>query len=176
MKAIRIPTLVLATAMAAGSLAGTVPANAAPAGKAVKFTANYSGTASLLINGNAVAIQKVSGKGSSSLVGKGTVSGTGTATSSPGVACAPFTGKGAIKGASGTIKFTVNAKSQGCGNSETPPVTVTVNGSAKVTSGTGTAKGATGTLKFSGTLNLNGTSGSQSGAFSGKLTGKLTVH
>lgn len=155
-------------------LVSTTPAGAAPATKAMSFSGKYSGTASLLINGSAITIQSVKGTGTST-VGKGSVSATGSGTSTSGVACVPFTGKGSIKGAKGTIKFAVKSKSQGCGNSETPPVTVTVSGVAQVSGGTGTASGAHGTLKFSGTLTLNGTSGAQSGAFSGKLSGKLTV-
>lgn len=173
MKTTRITAVILSGAVAAAALAGT--AGAAPAHKSISFSGKYSGTAALLINGDAITIQKVSGKGSGSVIGSGSISGKGNATSTQGVACAPFTGTGTIKGAKGTIKFSVNTSSQGCGNSQTPPITVTVTGSAKVTGGTGATKGAKGTLKFSGTLNLNGTSGAQSGAFTGKLSGKLTV-
>jgi hypothetical protein len=67
-------------------------------------------------------------------------------------------------------------KSQGCSSGQNGPVTVKVTGVAKVTGGSGKAKGAKGDLKFKGTLKLNGTTGSQSGAFSGTVKGKLTVN
>lgn len=174
MKTMRMLPVLLAVTIG-GMIASPAHTSATASAKVVSFKGHYSGTASLLINGNAITIQSVKGKGSASIVGAGSIVGTGSADSSSGQACVPFKGTGSMKGASGTIKFSVTTKSQGCGDSATAPVTVSVTGFAKVTGGSGKAKGAKGTLSFTGTLNLNGTSGAQSGAFSGKLSGKLTV-
>lgn len=174
MKIARCLVLLLALAMTA-VLATPSSGSAATSSKVVSFKGSYSGTATVLIDNSSVTIQSVKGKGSASVVGAGSLSGTGDGTGSSGQ-CVSFTGPGTIKGANGTIKFTVNpAKSQGCSSGQSGPVTVTVNGIAKVTGGTGKAKGAKGNLSFKGTLKLNDTTGSQSGAFSGSVSGKLTV-
>jgi hypothetical protein len=174
MKTTRTLALLLAAALAAPLIAPGF-AGAATSSKVVPFKGTYTGTATVLIDNSAVKIVSVKGKGSASLVGAGSVSGTGDGTGASG-SCVPFTGPGTIKGAKGTIKFTVNpAKSQGCSSAQSGPVTVTINGVAKVTSGSGTAKGAKGNLTFKGTLKLNDTTGTQSGAFSGTVSGKLTL-
>jgi hypothetical protein len=174
MRTSRILALLLAAAITA-PLAVPESGSAASSRKVVSFKAHYSGTASVLIDNSAVQVQSIKGTGSASLVGAGSVSGTADGTGANG-SCVPFTGPGKLKGTKGTLKFTVNAaKSQGCSSGQSGPVTVTINGIAKVTSGTGAAKGAKGNLKFKGTLKLNDTTGSQSGAFSGTVSGKLTV-
>jgi hypothetical protein len=175
MKIIRILAVLLAIAVA-GALTSPTTTSAAAKTKVVNFKGKYTGTASLLIDNSSVKILSVDGKGTASLIGASSISGTGNGTGSNGL-CVPFTGKGAIKGSAGSIKFSVNAnKSQGCSTGQSGPVTVTVTGVAKITSGSGRAKGAQGHLKFKGTLKLNDTTGSQSGAFSGTLSGKLTVN
>lgn len=174
MKSFRIPVILLGVALAA-ALALPAVAHASPSTRTVSFKGSYNGTATVLIDNSSVQIQSVKGTGSSSVVGSGSVSGTGNGTGASGQ-CVPFDGKGTVKGSAGTIKFTVNAsKSQGCSSGQSGPVTVTVVGTMKVTSGTGKASGAKGTLGFKGTLKLNDTSGSQTGAFSGKISGKLTI-
>ncbi|HCG02382.1 MAG TPA: hypothetical protein DEV93_17795 [Chloroflexi bacterium] len=174
MKKVQIFAVLLMLA-GAGFLNAAASANAAGSSKVVSFKGHYSGTASLLISGSSIKIMSVTGSGSASLIGAGSLSGTGNATGSDNL-CVPFKGKASIKGASGSIKFSVNAaKSTGCSSGQSGPVTVTVKGSAKVTAGTGKAKGAKGTLKFKGTLKLDDTSGFQSGSFSGSLSGKLTL-
>lgn len=175
MKTTRMLALLLALAMTA-MLIAPGSASAAPSSKVVSFKGTYAGTATVLIDNSAVKIVSVKGTGSASLVGAGSVTGTGDGTGASG-SCVPFTGPGTVKGAKGTIKFTVNpAKSQGCSSAQSGPVTVTINGVAKVTGGSGSAKGAKGNLTFKGTLKLNDTTGSQSGAFSGTVSGKLTVN
>jgi hypothetical protein len=174
MKIIRILAVLLAVAMA-GVLARPTTTSAAAKTKVVSFKGSYTGTASLLISNSSVKILSVDGSGSASLIGASSISGTGNGTGANGL-CVPFKGKGAIKGSAGTIKLSVNAtKSQGCSSGQSGPVTVSVTGSAKVTGGSGKAKGAKGTLTFKGTLKLNDTTGSQTGTFSGQLSGKLTV-
>jgi hypothetical protein len=175
MKSIRVLAVLLAVVVAA-VLASPATTSAAAKTKVVSFKSSYTGTASLLIDSSSVKILSVAGNGSASLIGAGSISGTGNGTGASGL-CVPFTGKGAIKGSSGSIKFSVNAsKSQGCSSGQSGPVTVTVTGVAKVTGGSGSAKGAKGNLRFTGTLKLNDTTGAQSGTFSGTLSGKLTVN
>ncbi len=160
------------TAILAGPAlaAGRTPA----ATKTVSFTGHYAGTASLLIDNGNVTISSVNGTGHGTLVGSSTVSGTGTA--SAAAQCDPFGGTGSISGAGTTIHFKVSSSTaQGCSSGETAPVTVTFHGTAKAVGGTGKAAGARGSLKFTGTLHLGGTSGSQTGAYTVKLTGTLSV-
>lgn len=150
-------------------------AQAASKSKVVSFKGTYNGTATVLIDSSSVKIVSVKGTGSASLIGAGSVSGSGDGTGASGQ-CVPFTGNGVIKGVSGTIKFFVTSnKSQGCSNGQSGPVTVAVDGVAKVTGGSGKAAGARGNLKFKGTLKLNDTTGSQSGAFTGRVSGNLTI-
>lgn len=175
MKAIRILAVLIAVALV-GSLASPAPTSAAKSTKVVTFKGSYSGTASLLINGDSIKILSVTGHGSASIVGASSLTGIGSATSSGNSQCVPFKGTGAIKGSAATIKFSVSTStSKGCSSGQSGPVTVTVNGIAKAKGGTGKAKGAKGNLKFKGKLKLNDTTGSQTGTFSGTVSGKLTV-
>lgn len=150
-------------------------ANVTPQGATtVTFSGQYQGKASLLINNGAVTINSVAGKGTGTLVGASTVVGQGSSSSS--AQCDPFTGTGALTGASAKIDLNVvESKSSGCSSGESGPVTVTFKGVAVATGGTGKAKGATGTLTFKGTLALAGTSGAQNGQYKVTLSGKLTV-
>jgi hypothetical protein len=177
MKTIRILAVLLAVALA-GASAGPTSANAAAKTKVVAFKGSYSGTASLLIDNNTIKILSVTGTGTASIIGAGSLSGTGNSTAgADSNLCVPFKGKGSIKGSGGTIKFSVTTnKGKGCSSGQTGPVTVTVTGTAKVTSGSGGANGAKGNLKFKGTLKLNDTTGSQTGTFKGKVSGNLTVN
>jgi hypothetical protein len=178
---------VLALSLAAGgtAAAGGVPAvpvtakpaaahRAAPTSKSVAFKGQYRGTASLLINNGTVTISSVKGTGTGTLVGKSTVQGAGSASSS--AQCDPFTGTGSIAGPRAKIKLTVTqSKSSGCSSGESGPVTVTFHGVAVATGGTGAAKGAKGTLKFSGSLKIGGTTGAENGPYNVSLSGTLTV-
>jgi hypothetical protein len=175
MKTTKILAVMFAVAMTA-LIALPASASAAAKTKVVTFKAKYSGTSSLLIENSSVKILSVDGTGSASVVGAGSISGTGNGTGANGL-CVPFKGKGKITGSTGTISFSVNVtKSQGCSSGQSGPVTVAVTGTIKVTGGSGKAKGASGTLTFKGKLKLNDTSGSQSGTFSGSLSGNLTVN
>jgi hypothetical protein len=164
-----------ASALLAGALVSPASAQVAAKGKSVNFKGHYKGTASLLISGSTLKVLSLSGTGPSSTIGATTLSGKANGTSANGL-CVPFKGKGTLKGATGTVSFAVDAtKSQGCSSGQSGPVTVTVTGTATVKSGTGSAAGAQGTLAFKGTMKLKDTSGSQSGTFSGTLSGKLTI-
>lgn len=152
-------------------------AMASMSAKTVTFSATYSGKASLLIDNNKVTISSIVGSGKNSLFGSSKVSGSGSAPKSSSSLCDPFGGKGSIVGGANKVTFVVvqSSSQKGCSSGESGPVTITFSGVTKATGGTGKALGASGSLKFSGTLKLGGTSGSQSGAFSVSLTGKLTV-
>jgi hypothetical protein len=177
MKRTQLLAAVLAVAMA-GVVASPASTSAAVKTKTVSFKGKYTGTASVLFQGTDIKILSVTGSGSASIVGTSSLSGTGEATGgADSNNCVPFKGKGSLKGASATIKFSVSGStSKGCSSGQSGPVTVTVTGVAKITGGTSKAKGATGSLKYKGTLKLNDTSGSQTGTFSGTVSGKLTVN
>jgi hypothetical protein len=172
----RAATALVAIA-AVGSFASPVLAGAAPSGKSVSFSAQFSGKASLLIENSSVKISSVNGSGKSSLFGTSKVSGSGSAPKSSSSECDPFGGKGAITAGANKISFTVTQSSsqKGCANGYSGPVTVSFHGVAVATGGSGKGSGAAGSLKFSGTLHLGGTSGSQNGSFTVNLSGKLTV-
>ncbi len=176
MKTFHVAAVLMAAAMAAVLVGPATTSAASAKTKTVAFKGSYSGTASLLISGSTIKVLSVKGIGSSSVVGKGTLSGTAKATSASS-ACVPFKGTGKIKGVSGTISLSTTSKAQGCSSGQSGPVTVTVTGTAKVTGGTGKAKGAKGTLKFNGKLKLKNTKGSQTGTFSSAMIkGSLTVN
>lgn len=161
------------TAAAALVLQGSAVGATRP--RTVAFVGHYKGTAALLINNGTATISSVhgSGTGTASLVGKSTIRGSGRAGAS--ALCDPFSGKGAILGTGGTIRFAVaNSTSKGCSSGESGPVTVTFKGVAKAIGGTGKDKGASGSLVFAGTMKLGGTSGSQSGTFTVTLHGRLS--
>jgi hypothetical protein len=172
----RAATVLVAIA-AVGSFASPVLAGAAPSGKSVSFSAQFSGKASLLIENSSVKISSVNGTGKSSLFGTSKVSGSGSAPKSSSSECDPFGGKGAITAGANKLSFKVTQSSsqKGCANGYSGPVTVTFHGVAVATGGSGKGNGAAGSLKFSGTLHLGGTSGSQNGSFTVNLSGKLTV-
>jgi len=175
MSRFRILAVLIAVATA-GLFIGPVFASTATKTKTVAFSGKYAGTATLLINNSSVTISSITGTGTAtpSLLGASAVSGSGSGAAS--AQCDPFGGKGSITGKSSKITFTVTSStSQGCSSGQSGPVTVTFKGVAKATGGSGKAKGATGSLKFSGSLNLGGTSGTQSGHYSVTLSGKLTV-
>jgi hypothetical protein len=177
MKKHQILAVVLITA-AAGISVGTATTNAAVKTKVVSFKGTYSGTASLLIQGTDIKVLSITGNGSAPIVGTSSLSGTAAATAgADSNLCVPFKGSGSIKGSAATIKLaTLSTTSKGCSSGQSGPVTVSVTGTAKVAGGTGKARGAKGTLKYKGTLKLDDTSGSQSGTFTGTVSGKLTVN
>jgi hypothetical protein len=169
--------LTLAAVATAGTFASPALAGAAPSARTVTFTATYSGRASLLIENSKVTISSIAGSGKNSLFGKSTVKGSGSAPKSAASLCDPFGGKGSISEGANKIVFVVTQSSaqQGCSSGQSGPVTIKFKGVTKATGGSGKASGASGTVKFSGTLHIGNTSGSQSGAFTVSLSGKLTV-
>lgn len=160
MKHIRI-----VVALAALALATVVVGSAAAA--TVTFTGNYAGKVTERVAGSQITAL-ATGTGLGTLIGRGGVTGTVVATTSADSPCAPFTGPGTIKGPKGTIKLSVLTGSRGCAASEDDKDNISMAGTAKVLGGTATFKKARGTLRFTGRYNRS------TGAFTLKLTGKLT--
>jgi hypothetical protein len=132
--------------------------------KTTKFTATYAGTVTEKVAGQTVtATTKGTGKGT--LIGRSTVSGIVTATTSD-QACAPFGGPGSIVGTGGKMKVTV-VNARGCAASQEAQDDISVAGFVTVKGGTGKWKAAKASLHFTGHYNRS------SGAFTVKLTGTL---
>jgi len=131
---------------------------------ATAFTASYSGTVTEKVNGQTVtAVPR--GKGSGTPIGKGTLTGTVTATTA-NPPCSPLNGPGVLSGTAGKVKVTL-VSSRGCAASEDDRDNISFSGSAKVTSGTGKFRAAKGTLRFTGHYDRAG------GTFTVKLRGTL---
>jgi hypothetical protein len=150
--------------------------------KHVAFKGTYKGTIKLVWAASAVTGTIVAGKGAATLMPASTMNGTGTGADT--AYSDMFSGAGVLAGAGSTLKVTIvkTASSASVPDGtqagvQSPPVTVTVIGKAKVTAGTGKYKGASGTLKFSGSFSVaNSTAGtSESDAFTATLSGTLTV-
>jgi hypothetical protein len=149
--------------LAVAALASAAAASALPS-TSVPFTAKYSGQASTKVDGNTANIS-ATGTGIGTLIGKGTLTGTGTGDSSQ-QPCVPFGGLGKLTGvASTTVTFKVITSSQGCGD-EGGHV-FTLKGTATVLKATGKLAKAKGTLRFTGLYDRDG------GTFSVKFTGTL---
>ena len=135
------------------------------AAQSAAFKASYSGTATEKVNGQTVtAVAK--GKGTGTLVGKSSISGTVVAnTANP--PCGPFSGPGVIVGKAGKLKVTVLPTSRGCAAGQDDQNSISLSGTAKVKGGTGKFLKARGSLHFSGHYDRS------TGAFTVKLTGAL---
>jgi hypothetical protein len=158
-----IPFLIATVALAA-VVAGTA---FAAAQTKVAFKGAYKGTVTEKVDGSNITAV-VSGSGTGTVIGKGKLSGTVTATTTADSACAPFNGPGSISGAKGKLKVTVVTPSRGCAASEEEKDSITVSGTAKVTGGTLKFKKAKGSLHFSGHYDR------KSGSFNVNLTGSFT--
>ncbi len=159
MKHLRAPVLLILGLALVAAFAASATA------KTTKFTATYAGTVTENVVGQKVtATTKGTGKGT--LIGKSTVSGIVTATTTPDQACAPFGGPGTIVGTGGKMKVTV-VNSRGCAASQETKDDISVAGFVTVKGGTGKWKAAKANLHFTGRYNR------ASGAFTVKLTGTL---
>lgn len=127
------------------------------------FSGTYAGQASTKSDGNVTDIS-ANGTGTNSLIGAGSISGSGTADQSQ-QPCPPFGGTGTIKGAKGTIAFSVVKGAKGCGDEGGHNFSLV--GYLEVKSATGSLANATGQLRFTGTFDRD------AGKFSIKLTGTL---
>jgi plastocyanin len=155
---IALSTAALATG---GALAGTTSA-----GNKLPFKASYAGQATVKVTGN-VADISAKGAGTGTLIGKGTISGTGTGDSSQ-QPCVPWTGTGVMTGVEKTrLFFKILPGSQGCGDAQGEVFSIL--GKASVARATGQLAGAKGTLKVTGVYDRG------KGTFSARFTGTLTV-
>lgn len=157
---------VVAVLVVGTAWAGTVAGQA----RIIPFVGTYKGNATVKITDN-VADIAAAGAGKATLLKASKITGKGKGDSSGAsdTGCVPFTGPGSMANTGGTkLNFVVLPGSTGCGDQD-KSVPVSVSGKAKITTGTKAYKGAKGTLKFSGTYSQ------ESGAFSIKFTGKVTL-
>jgi hypothetical protein len=152
---------ILVAALAALTLAAV--ASASVTTTSIPFLGKYAGQATTKVDGNTVTIA-ATGKGSGTLIGKGSITGNGTGDSSQ-QPCVPFGGTGKITGAAGSIIFKANPGASGCGDEGGH--TFTVKGYLLVVKATGKLLKAKGTLKFTGIYSRD------DGTFSVKVTGTL---
>ncbi|MFZ1063345.1 MAG: hypothetical protein WAN30_07735 [Acidimicrobiales bacterium] len=141
----------------------------------VAFKGTYTGTISLLWSSTGVQATAVKGTGTGT-DGANAMSGSGSGSAAS--TCDPFSGLGALTGASGLkLQVVSSSKTQACAVNSAAPTPVTVKGVANVLSGTGKFKGATGTLSFTGTFSIQSTTAgsSESDSFNATLTGTLTI-
>jgi hypothetical protein len=141
----------------------------------VAFSGKYAGNIALLWSSTGVQATSVTGTGTGT-DGANAMSGTGSGSAAN--TCDPFSGAGALAGASG-LKLNVvsSSKTQACAVNSAAPTPVSVNGVATVVSGTGKFKGATGTLNFKGSFSIQSTTAGskESDTYTATLTGTLTI-
>lgn len=153
------PVVLLFALAVAATYVGTA------AGTSTNFTATYSGKVTESVNNNDVTATP-NGKGTGTLIGKSTITGTvGATTANP--PCTPLSGPGILKGSKSTLKLTLLTGSRACAAGQDDQNNISFSGSAKVTGGTGALKKAKGTLRYSGHYDRG------TGAFTVKLTGTL---
>jgi hypothetical protein len=130
------------------------------------FTASYKGKVTERVNGNIVNAT-ARGTGSGNIVGRSSVSGSVVANSS-NPPCGPFTGPGSIKSSKGLLKVKVLPGSRGCAAGQDDQNNISLIGNLKFVGGTNKFKKAKGSVHFSGHYDRG------TGAFTVKLTGKIT--
>ncbi len=163
MKKVRFSLVVAAIVVLGGLLTASALAAAQGTQKSIAFSGKYAGQAASKVDGNTASIS-ANGKGSGSLIGSGSITGSGSADASQ-QPCPPFGGTGTIKGAKGTILFSVVSGSKGCGDEGGHVFSLV--GYLSVTKATGALAKAKGKLRFTGTYDRD------AGTFSIKLTGTL---
>jgi len=184
--------LVAAAGVSVPSGAATVHSLKAPARSAlvnhvvkvkkVAFKGSYNGSLTFLLTSEAststsASVTSVSGKGTSTTIGSTTLTGTGNVPATAASSGFHYTGTGKLAGAGGTLTLKILSNNSSGAAPENAAGTVTLTGTATVVSGTGKLKGATGSLKFSGSFAISndGVSGTQSPAFTSKLSGTLVI-
>ena len=157
-------------------------ASAAPVSHVIKvvkvnFKGTYTGTIAMLWSANTVRATSVKGTGTGTWLGKSTVAGSGTASTSS--TCDPLWGTGYIVGSGSKLLLRVvqSSTTKACAAAESAPTTVTVTGVAKVIGGLGKYKGASGTLKISGTFQIksNQAGSSETDTFKASLSGVISI-
>ncbi|HUY43657.1 MAG TPA: hypothetical protein VMU98_07835 [Acidimicrobiales bacterium] len=148
----------------------------------VAFKGSYKGTIKLLWSSSSATGTIASGKGTGTLLGASSMTGTGTGADT--AYSDPFSGTGYLKSAKGALKLTIlktkssaNAPDGVQSGPQSPPATITVLGVAQVVSGTGVYKGVSGTLKFTGSFSVSNSTAatSESDGFTATLTGTLSI-
>ena len=158
----RAPLLLAAMLILAALVAGT--AGAKP--RTWVFSATFTGTATEKVDGQAVTAT-AKGSGNVTLMGKSTISGVVSATTA-NPPCSPFSGPGTITSPKAKLTVSVLPASRGCAAGEDAQNDISISGTVKVSKGSLKYKAAKGTLRFTGHYDRS------SGAFTVKLTGKLT--
>jgi hypothetical protein len=161
MKPLRIRAAVLVAPVIVALGAGT-----ALAAQSVSFKGTYKGTATEKVDGQTVTAA-VSGAGTGSVVGKGRLTGTVTATTA-NPPCSPLNGPGTISGKSGNLKLVLVTPAPGCAPTDEDQTSSTLAGTAQGKGGTAKFKKARGTLHFSGHYDR------KAGTFTVTLTGSLS--
>jgi hypothetical protein len=157
---LRAPASLIGGLAVAAVLVGT-----ALGGTSTAFTASYKGTVTEKVSGQMVtAVPR--GKGTGTPIGKGTLTGTVTATTA-NPPCSPLNGPGVLAGTAGKLKVILLSTSRGCAASEEDRDSISFSGSAKVTGGTGKFRAKKGTLRFTGHYDR------ANGTFNVKLRGTL---
>jgi hypothetical protein len=144
--------------------------------KTIKFSGKYAGIVTLVVNAStsATTVTSIAGKGTATIVGKGSVAGSGGSAATSQECPIPIHGTAHITGPGGKVTFRVlTSKSLGCSSGSSGKVTVTFHGTAVVTGATGKAKGLSGTISFHGSFPLPGTTGRESGKYTATLSGTL---
>lgn len=159
----RTPRWFLLAALASALVATTASSALAGAKTVFPIAGTYAGTASTQVDGNTATIA-ATGVGKSTTLGKGKLTGNGTADTSQ-QPCSPFGGTGTLTGAGSVITFKVPASSTGCGDEGGH--TFAIKGVFQVVKVTGKLAKAKGALRFSGTYSHD------DGTFSIKLSGSL---
>lgn len=119
-------------------------------GGVVAFSGTYKGKMAVLWADSGVQATSVTASGTGSNLGLDALSGTGS--SSPQNQCDSIDGSGVFSGGGNTLKVTFDSNAKGCAADGAAPTTVTITGTASITSGTGKYAGATGTLKVTGSF------------------------
>ena len=159
MRRLLVPVSLIAVLAVAALYVGTA------VGSSINFTASYKGKVTEVVNGAAVT-GTPKGTGKASRIGKGTMTGAASGTTS-NPPCTPLGGAGTLKGSKGTLKLKLLTGSRACAAGQDDQNNISYSGNAKVTGGTGALKGATGKLHYSGHYDRG------TGAFNVKLTGTL---
>jgi hypothetical protein len=169
-RAVLVLAVAVALPVATGSAFAAAP-KAKPKKVAVKVTFNgsYAGQVTEKVDGQNVTAL-ANGTGTGTVLGKGSVLGTVTATTA-NPPCSPLSGAGWLTGPKGKLKVMLQpTTSRGCAASEDDQNDITVSGTALVKGGTLLFSKATGSIHFSGTYDRS------TFAFQIKLTGKFTYY
>lgn len=151
------------------------PTKAAPATKGASYTfdGKYSVKVTFVWGDTDVRATSVTGTGTGSLNDLTELSGTGY--SAPANQCDLFSGKGTLKGSSGTLDVEFDSSSQGCAADDSAPTTIAIKASATVKGGTGKFAGATGSFKVTGSIPVKSTKSGSTEVANGTLSISGTV-